>query len=105
MRECRALWTSARHTLAKLSRSGALASCADVCLDLPSGIAVDVLPVLQRLLEHLAGDPTEQVTGDVVDEVGALGVVTWVPEPLNLESVKKWNTSWRFGCGRLVVRA
>src|SRR5665647_1272535 len=59
--------------LLTVSRSGAVCR-TNVGLDLLAGVAVDVLPVAERPLEHVAGDPAEKMTSHVGDELSALRV-------------------------------
>src|SRR5665811_2618786 len=60
--------------LLTVSRSGAVCR-ANVGLDLLAGVAVDVLPVVDRFLEYFAADPAEKMTSHVGDELGPLRVV------------------------------
>src|SRR5665811_1578813 len=60
--------------LLTVSRSGAVCR-ANVGLDLLAGVAVDVLPVVDRFLEYFAADPAEKLTSHVGDELGPLRVV------------------------------
>src|SRR5450756_299580 len=59
-----------------LTVSRSVAVCrANVGLDLLAGVAVDVLPVVDRFLEYFAADPAEKMTSHVGDELGPLCVV------------------------------
>ena len=66
------------RTLGKFAPDG-YHRCADR-LDQLARVAVEVLPVLECSFEHVAVDPTEQVTRDVGDELSALGVVPHVAD-------------------------
>src|ERR1035437_173694 len=57
--------------LLTVSRSGAVCR-ANVGLDLLAGVAVDVLPVVDRFLEYFAADPTDKLNMRVAHDCAGL---------------------------------